>query len=137
MAEKEREQKKEAAAAWSSDWAAVSPWYSHWNFAMEEVDFWIESVPCSNCGNVYLRGHMYVGKRQKAMWCYACDETTRGGHDPCFISIADGKYPEIPARNFWRWLEYVENRGLEERRYGPGLGTDPHALGSNWNVEVL
>ena len=137
MAEEEREQRKEAAAAWSSDWTTMSPWESHWNFAMEEVDFWIESVPCSNCGNVYTRGQMYVGKRQKAMWRHACDQTIRGADEPCFMSIAEDKYPNIPARDFWRWLDWVENRGVDERQYGPGFGTDPQPLGSNWNVEVF
>ena len=104
---------------------------------MEQVDFWIESVPCSNCDYVGTRGQMYVGKRQKAMWRHACDQTIRGADEPCFMSIAEDKYPNIPARNYWRWLEWVDNRGLDERQYGPGLGTDPQPLGSNWNVEVF
>ena len=137
VAEEERARKKGAAAAWSSEWVVWNPWYSHWGYEMEQVDFWIESVPCSNCGNVHLRGQMYIGKKQKSMWCYACDHIVRGTDEPSFISIAEDKYPDIPARNYWRWLEWVGSRGLEERQYGPGFGTDPKPLGRNWNVEVF
>ena len=137
MAEEEREQKKEAAAASSSDWFSMNPWKSHWKFEMEQVDFWIESVPCSICGKVYLRGQMFVGKKQKAMWCYACEQETRGDGEPCFIDVADAKYTGVPAREYWNWLDWVISRDVNERHYGPGLGTDELALGPNWNVEVF
>ena len=137
MAEEERARKKGAAAAWSSDWVVWNPWYSHWGYEMEQVDFWIESVPCSNCGNVYLRGQMYVGKKQKTMWRHACDQDTRGTDEPCFITIADAKYTGVPAREYWIWLDWVLSRDVNERQYGPGLGTDEHALGPNWDVEVF
>ena len=137
VAEEEREQKKEAAAASSSDWVFMNPWKSHWDFEMEQVDFWIESVPCSNCGNVYLRGQMYVGKKQKTMWCHACEQETRGAGEPCFIKIAEAKYTGVPAREYWNWMDWVLYRGVEERQYGPGFGYDENALGKNWNAEVF
>ena len=137
VAEEERERKKGAAAASSSDWVFMNPWKSHWNFEMEQLDFWIESVPCSVCGNVDLRGQMYVGKKQKTMWCRACDQETRGTDEASFISIADVKYTGVPARKYFIWLDWVISRDVNERQYGPGLGTDDHALGRNWNVEVF
>ena len=137
MAEEQREQKKGTGGTWSGEWAAMSPWKSHWNFELDQIDFWVESVPCSNCDYVGTRRQMYVGRKQRVMWCSRCDRTMGTTNELCFVDIAEGKYENVPAWYFWRWIEWLNNRGVDERDLGPGLGADKYALGPNWNVEVF
>ena len=134
MAEEQRERKK---GTWSEDWTPVGPWQSHWGFELNQVDFWAESVPCSNCGYVGTRGQMYVGKKINTMWCARCDEKNAMYSENCFVDIAAGKYDNVPASFFWRWIDWLRIREVDEREYGPGLGTDEYALGPDWRFEVF
>ena len=71
------------------------------------------------------------------MWCRRCDKQLGGADEPCFIVLAEEKYPNVPACQFWRWIDWLNNRSVDEREYGPGLGADEHALGRNWASEVF
>ena len=134
VAEDQRERKK---GAYTEQWITMEPWQSHWSFEPEQIDFWAEMVPCSGCTYVGTRGQMYVGKKIKTMWCARCDKKNGMHTQSRFVDFAAGKYDDIPAPHFWRWVDWLQLRVLDEREYGPGYGADENALGPNWRVEVF
>ena len=134
MAEEQRERKK---VPWTDEWTSMGPWESHWNFEPHHIDFWAEVVPCSNCAYVGTRGQMYVGKKINTMWCARCDEKNAMYTQYRFVDFAAGKYDNAPSFYFWRWIDWLHLRDVDEREYGPGLGTDEYALGPDWRFEVF
>ena len=134
VAEEQRERKK---VPWTEEWTSMGPWESHWNFELDQIDFWAEVVPCSNCAYVGTRGQMYVGKKINTMWCARCDEKNAMYTQYCFVDFAAGKYDNVPKFYFWRWIDWLHLREVDEREYGPGLGTDEYALGPDWRFEVF
>ena len=134
MAEEQRERKK---GQWTEEWITMDPWVSHFNFEPDQVDFWAEVVPCSGCIYMGTRGQMYVGKKINTMWCARCDKKNAMHTQYRFVDFAAGKYDDIPAPHFWRWVDWLQLRVLNEREYGPGYGIDENALGPNWRVEVF
>ena len=140
-AEEDREHKKETSGAWNEDQnVPMDPWKSAFDFDSMTVDFWAEIVPCSQCVNTCVRGQMYVGKKQKTMWCYECQVGVWGDRDaPCFMTVVKDKYSEYKTAHdlFCRWIDWLEQTGCTAVEVGPGLGGARNIFGPYWRDPVI